>query len=933
MTARTWVRDLFPRTPRSVRKAPARFRPLLETLEDRLVPANLVVTSAADPATLTAGTLRCAINQANTDTAAGISDAITFNTSAMGTGLITLKQGNLDLQAGAGTTTVAGGGQVTIDSNQASGVFLIDAGATDVLSGLTIQNGKTSDNAGGIDNFGTLTLSNCTLSGNNGGFGGGIDNEATGTATLSNCTLSGNSATGGGGIYNGGTLTLSNCSLSANSATGGFGGGIDNVGTLTLSNCTLSGNIGDFGGGINNVGTLTLQSAIVAGNTGNRPDVNGNVDGGSAYNLIGYGGRHMTGISDGDANHNSVGHEPTLGQLQINGGPTQTLALSSGPGFGQGGPVTAVATGGVTSTLTTSIPVTAANAIASTPGAYLIHIDSEDMLVTGVNLSTNTLTVVRGYNGTTPAAHLANAGVFFLTDQRGYAIDPAVTTPDIGAYQHTGTAPLTPTVTRVDPANGPTTGGTSVTITGTNLQYATAVYFGGLPATIVSDSGSVIVATTPAERAGTVDTTVTTVGWDTSVTTSADQFTFIAQPPTVTTPTATAITATTATLGGDATNDGGGTITQRGVLYARTADNINLQLGGSGVNEVDDASGGTGTFTESVTGLSPDTGYSFVAFATNSVGTTYTSPATFTTLPTVQFSAAAETVLESAASFSVTVTLSGAFGQDVSVPFTLGGSAVSGTDFSGVTASPLTIKAGQTSATITGTLLADPGASPALTMTLGNPTNASLGATTVNTLTIVEPPALALPGALTAYENVAQAITGITVGASQGDSLTVTLSVGDGTLTLGKAAGVTVSGSGGSVTLAGGMNDLNAALATLTYLPTHDYSGTDALSVTVSDGSQSTSGSVAITVESPAQQAADLQARVAALQGPGGLNQGQANSLIVTLNLKGNNGDIGKVQAFLDEVQADVAAGILTQAQAAPLMYYGDILLLSVTRR
>jgi hypothetical protein len=72
---------------------------------------------------------------------------------------------------------------------------------------------------------------------------------------------------------------------------------------------------------------------------------------------------------------------------------------------------------------------------------------------------------------------------------------------------------------------------------------------------------------------------------------------------------------------------------------------------------------------------------------------------------------------------------------------------------------------------------------------------------------------------------------------------------------------------------------------------------------------------------------------VAALQAAGVLSQGQANSLIVKLNLKGNNGDAGKVQAFLDEVQADVTAGILTQGQVAPLPYYGNILLLSVTRR
>ena len=107
--------------------------------------------------------------------------------------------------------------------------------------------------------------------------------------------------------------------------------------------------------------------------------------------------------------------------------------------------------------------------------------------------------------------------------------------------------------------------------------------------------------------------------------------------------------------------------------------------------------------------------------------------------PTVQFSAASETVDESAGSFSITVALSAASSQAVSVPFTLSGTAANGTDFSGVTASPLSIAAGNTTATITGTLISDPGASQTLIFTLGTPTNATLGATTVNTLTITEP--------------------------------------------------------------------------------------------------------------------------------------------------------------------------------------------------
>ena len=58
----------------------------------------------------------------------------------------------------------------------------------------------------------------------------------------------------------------------------------------------------------------------------------------------------------------------------------------------------------------------------------------------------------------------------------------------------------------------------------------------------------------------------------------------------------------------------------------------------------------------------------------------------------------------------------------VTVPFTLGGTAVSGIAFSGVTASPLTFGVGQTTADITGTLLSDPGPSQTLTLTLGTPT-------------------------------------------------------------------------------------------------------------------------------------------------------------------------------------------------------------------
>ena len=78
--------------------------------------------------------------------------------------------------------------------------------------------------------------------------------------------------------------------------------------------------------------------------------------------------------------------------------------------------------------------------------------------------------------------------------------------------------------------------------------------------------------------------------------------------------------------------------------------------------------------------------------------------------------------------------------ETVTVPFALGGTAVSGTDYTGVTAGPLTFGIGQTTQNITGTLLSDPGPNQTLTLTLGTPTGGFvLGGPSVNTLTITEP--------------------------------------------------------------------------------------------------------------------------------------------------------------------------------------------------
>ena len=100
--------------------------------------------------------------------------------------------------------------------------------------------------------------------------------------------------------------------------------------------------------------------------------------------------------------------------------------------------------------------------------------------------------------------------------------------------------------------------------------------------------------------------------------------------PTVTTTAASSVTTTSATLAGNATADGGASITERGIVYAVTATNNDPLISGAGVTK--DTNGtGTGVFSESITGLASGTQYSFKAYATNSEGTSYGAVQTFTT--------------------------------------------------------------------------------------------------------------------------------------------------------------------------------------------------------------------------------------------------------------------------------------------------------------
>ena len=102
--------------------------------------------------------------------------------------------------------------------------------------------------------------------------------------------------------------------------------------------------------------------------------------------------------------------------------------------------------------------------------------------------------------------------------------------------------------------------------------------------------------------------------------------------PTVTTSQVTNIQQTTATGGGNVTSDGGGTVTDRGICWS-TSHNPNTNN-----SHVQASTGGAGSFTCNMTGLTAGTTYYVRAYAVNSAGTAYGNEVSFVTLqnpPTV----------------------------------------------------------------------------------------------------------------------------------------------------------------------------------------------------------------------------------------------------------------------------------------------------------
>ena len=126
------------------------------------------------------------------------------------------------------------------------------------------------------------------------------------------------------------------------------------------------------------------------------------------------------------------------------------------------------------------------------------------------------------------------------------------------------------------------------------------------------------------------------------------------------------------------------------------------------------------------------------------------------------------------------------------------------------------------------------------------------GSATVDIAAVNDPPVNTVPGPQAGFEDTPLAITGLAVNDPDGGSIAVTLAVGNGALTVNLAGGATITGGANgsaTLTLSGTVAQVDAALATLSYLGAQDWSGADTLSVTTTDpGALVDNDSVALAI-------------------------------------------------------------------------------------
>jgi hypothetical protein len=296
-------------------------------------------------------------------------------------------------------------------------------------------------------------------------------------------------------------------------------------GTFTVTSIHTYNNAGSFTITITVTDTTTRQTSRGSGAatvTMQGPAITGiNSNSGPAA-----GGTKVTITGSNFTNATSVSFGTTAAASFTITSDTQITAVSPA---GNGTVDVTVTTPGGTSTISTAdqftyIPLPSVKSVTPTSGPVA---GGTTVTITGSNF-TNATSVSFGSTTTSNFTVDSDTQITALSPQGSGTVDVTVTTPN-GTSAKSQADQLSyippPTVTGINPASGPTTGGTKVTITGSNFTGATSVSFGTTATNnFTVDSDTQITVVSPA-GSGTVDVTVTTPE-GTSTASTADQFSY-----------------------------------------------------------------------------------------------------------------------------------------------------------------------------------------------------------------------------------------------------------------------------------------------------------------------------------------------------------------------------------------------------------------------
>ncbi len=309
------------------------------------------ITTTADDAVNNGNcTLREAISAANTNLAvdtcpAGSGSEVDIITLTSGQTYTLTATGDLNITDAAGLTIQADSDGAAIIAGTNNRIFDLADTASLILNKITVTGGNNVSQGAGIKvgdttlAIASLTLNNSTVSNNtatsNNACGAGLYiNSAGSSITINESTVAGNQCTdvisgNGGGIWMGeGTVTIRNSTFHGNTATNLGGGIFMNDGSLSIAFSTFSDNSASAtnGNAIHRTGgTLSVTSSIIA-NSANTTD---------CFSTLSLGESISNTLIENNAagtdacGSPSITSDPGLGALTDNGGPTQTMSITS----------------------------------------------------------------------------------------------------------------------------------------------------------------------------------------------------------------------------------------------------------------------------------------------------------------------------------------------------------------------------------------------------------------------------------------------------------------------------------------------------------------------------------------------------------------------------------------------------------------------------